>query len=178
MTDPSVYLHRMAHPARAETPEKKREIVERLLRVWGRYPQLRLGQLIVARAPGVVPNPDLFYVEDEGLLTRMESEEAPTRSSSSAPMISYEEAVEWAAPFHDGLDPLKVSLELRVVSAAVIYGKTTMAVGRDVVRFRIEHPEKMVPALRYMQYEDEDDVDDERAVREHQAARGLVGEGD
>lgn len=33
-------------PGRAETPEQKRAVVERILAVWERYPLMRLGQLL------------------------------------------------------------------------------------------------------------------------------------
>lgn len=57
---------------RADTPEKKRAIIERLYRAWIVNPHQRLGQLLVNYAPGYHPNPSLFYVEDEDLVAYVE----------------------------------------------------------------------------------------------------------
>jgi hypothetical protein len=50
---------------RAETPEQKRAIVERLLAAWLAKPTLRLGQMI--DNAGFRAATALFYVEDEAL---------------------------------------------------------------------------------------------------------------
>ena len=57
---------------RAATPEQKRAVVERILRVWQAQPHLRLGQLLVNLAPGNQPNSPLYYVEDEDLVQFLE----------------------------------------------------------------------------------------------------------
>ena len=60
---------------RAETPEQKRAVVERILAAWEKSPTLRLGQLIENaryRVPG--PKPDLFNIEDEALVIAVEVE--------------------------------------------------------------------------------------------------------
>ena len=57
---------------RAETDDRKEAIVRRILDVWMQFPELRLGQLLVA-----VSRPDsLFYMEDEDLVARLERSEA------------------------------------------------------------------------------------------------------
>lgn len=53
---------------RACTPDAKRLALARLLAAWERHPQARLGQLIVNTQGRL----DLFYVEDDALLGRME----------------------------------------------------------------------------------------------------------
>lgn len=53
---------------RAETPEQKRAVIERLLAVWLRTPQQRLGQLLDNVCSG-----SPFYVEDERLARLAES---------------------------------------------------------------------------------------------------------
>jgi hypothetical protein len=58
---------------RAETPEQKRAIIEKLLQIWLMQPHSRLGQLIVNKAPGLHPNAPLYYVEDEDLVALMEA---------------------------------------------------------------------------------------------------------
>jgi hypothetical protein len=55
----------------ARDPARIPAVLERLGKLWKRYPQLRLGQLI-----GNVVEPDsnsLYYVEDEELITRLEA---------------------------------------------------------------------------------------------------------
>jgi hypothetical protein len=56
---------------RAETPEDKREIIERILAVWLSKPQQRLGQLI-ENARGWNPQVDLFMIEDQDLADLVE----------------------------------------------------------------------------------------------------------
>ncbi len=60
---------------RAVTPAQKRAIVERILTVWEKTPELRLGQLIVNVMNGLDDEHTtrkLFYVEDEALAERLE----------------------------------------------------------------------------------------------------------
>jgi hypothetical protein len=53
---------------RALTPEQKRIILESILNSWLKYPEMRLGQLIVnaIRSSEIIPIP-LFYIEDNVL---------------------------------------------------------------------------------------------------------------
>jgi len=53
---------------RANTPEQKKEIIDRLLVVWLSVPDLRLGQLIA----NVVGTGNLFYKEDYNLMVQVE----------------------------------------------------------------------------------------------------------
>jgi len=60
---------------RATTPEQKRAIVERILAVWEKNPDLRLGQLILVNMNGLGDEHaarKLFYAEDEALTERLE----------------------------------------------------------------------------------------------------------
>jgi hypothetical protein len=59
----------MGPRGRAETPEDKREIVERILAAWLKHPHQRLGQLIENARARISPLPksDLFVFEDEAL---------------------------------------------------------------------------------------------------------------
>ncbi len=62
-------------PGRANTPAEKRQIIERLLAVWQKHPELRLGQLIIALGYGSARSgTSIFYVEDEEFLRRIEME--------------------------------------------------------------------------------------------------------
>ena len=67
-------------PGRANTPALKRAILDRLHTVWCSelHHEQRLGQLLVATAPGNHPNPELFYVEDEELLQYLEERKIVT----------------------------------------------------------------------------------------------------
>ncbi len=59
---------------RADTPEQKREVVERLLRCWEAHPAARLGQLILNALPAhVEPVPYLYNVEDFVLIKMLEN---------------------------------------------------------------------------------------------------------
>jgi hypothetical protein len=74
---------------RAETPEQKRAVVERVLRGWLARPYLRLGQLLVNAAH----NNDLFYLEDEHLAKRVDwpigaEQLAPTETAQCATQLS------------------------------------------------------------------------------------------
>lgn len=51
---------------RAHTPEQKRAIVEHLLAVWEKKPELRFGQLLLNAYP------NLYYVEDMDLVEVVE----------------------------------------------------------------------------------------------------------
>lgn len=54
---------------RAQTDTEKREIIERLYSAWIRDSHLRLGQLIMCATNS---HPDIFYIEDEDLVTYVE----------------------------------------------------------------------------------------------------------
>ena len=73
---------------RAETPEQKREVIERLYAAWLQAPLLRLGQLIENR---VVRKPVLFYVEDFQLVEQVEnlagSSASPVQHQHSWPRL-------------------------------------------------------------------------------------------
>ena len=62
---------------RADTPEKKRVVIERLCAAWLAHPELRLGQLIEnARSEDTIywrRRSDLFYVEDMILADAVEA---------------------------------------------------------------------------------------------------------
>lgn len=62
------------NPRRAVTPEQKRAVVERILKMWELVPGLRLGQLLVNahswRRPG---HNDIFHDEDLDLAESVES---------------------------------------------------------------------------------------------------------
>jgi hypothetical protein len=60
-------------PSRADTPEQKKEVTERLYQVWLRDPSLRLGQLISLAIPN---GGDPFYLEDFELVSRLEKRTA------------------------------------------------------------------------------------------------------
>jgi hypothetical protein len=53
-------------PSRAVGPDRKKNVIDRLLDVWQRYPDLRLGQLI----DNVRVN--LYYIEDLDLIREIE----------------------------------------------------------------------------------------------------------
>ncbi len=53
---------------RAITPEHKREIVERLLALWLKQPELRLGQMIYNN----IEEPELFYMEDADFIEALD----------------------------------------------------------------------------------------------------------
>ncbi len=59
---------------RAETPQEKREMLERLLTAWEKCPQQRLGQLLVntLRGENETLHQRLFYVEDFALARLLE----------------------------------------------------------------------------------------------------------
>lgn len=60
---------------RADTPVKKREILERLLAEWERVPQQRLGQLLVNATRDIDVSDfrsRLYYLEDEEMAARVE----------------------------------------------------------------------------------------------------------
>ena len=58
-------------PGRAQTDEQKRAIMERVLAVWLRHPELRLGQLI--NGMGRFGIGSIFYTEDEALIKALEA---------------------------------------------------------------------------------------------------------
>ena len=49
-------------------PKRIPEVLKKLQKVWRKYPELRLCQLIVA----LTKKSDPYYVEDDWLLTRLE----------------------------------------------------------------------------------------------------------
>lgn len=51
---------------RADTPERKKHLIDRLLDVWQRNPDLRLGQMIC----NVLADP--YYAEDSFLINEIE----------------------------------------------------------------------------------------------------------
>ena len=53
---------------RAETPEQKRAVIERLYAAWLKVPTLRLGQFIY----GSTNECDIFGMEDEALIAELE----------------------------------------------------------------------------------------------------------
>jgi len=60
---------------RAISAEQKRAVIERILAVWEKNPQLRLGQLLVNTMNGIDDEHTtrrIFYVEDEELAQRLE----------------------------------------------------------------------------------------------------------
>jgi hypothetical protein len=51
-----------ALPNRAKTDDQKRECLEKILEVWKKFPELRLGQLLVNAIN--THSPQVFYIED------------------------------------------------------------------------------------------------------------------
>ena len=49
-------------------PERIKSVLNRLQAVWEKYPDLRLGQLIL----NVVQDPTLYYLEDDKLIETIE----------------------------------------------------------------------------------------------------------
>ena len=60
-------------PGRADTPEKKREFIEKLYNLWNKFHDMRFAQLLVNFGPGITPNPKLYYVEDDKLIHDLEA---------------------------------------------------------------------------------------------------------
>jgi len=52
-------------------PEEKIEVIEILARIWTKYPDLRLSQLVVNALPSKSLCSELFYVEDSILLNEL-----------------------------------------------------------------------------------------------------------
>ena len=50
-------------------------MLEAVRRAWMRYPDLRLGQLLVIAVKPSEPCPDVFYVEDSVLLRKLANQE-------------------------------------------------------------------------------------------------------
>jgi hypothetical protein len=64
----------MSAAQRANTPEQKKAVVERLLAAWLKCPDLRLGQLILNACPaGREPRSWAYNVEDFALLDHVEA---------------------------------------------------------------------------------------------------------
>ncbi len=57
---------------RAITPDQKAETIERILHVWFRFPEMRLGQLLVNANFYLNRSSDLFSIEDEALAEKCE----------------------------------------------------------------------------------------------------------
>lgn len=64
-------------------------ITEMIADIWGRYPELRLGQLIINSLPTryhYIKGPDLFYTTDIDLITALEEfDEAQQRMENDGP---------------------------------------------------------------------------------------------
>ncbi len=61
--------------SRAKTNEQKRLVIERVLAVWQKNPDLRLGQLLINATSGLDNDHTvrkMFYVEDDALAERLE----------------------------------------------------------------------------------------------------------
>ncbi len=60
---------------RAITPEQKRAVVERILAVWEKNPELRLGKMFLDVTTGIDNDHTvgkMYFIEDEDLAERME----------------------------------------------------------------------------------------------------------
>lgn len=55
-------------------PKRIEPMLEAIRRIWTAYPDLRLTQLVVNAARTGVPCPELFYLEDEEMLKRLNAE--------------------------------------------------------------------------------------------------------
>lgn len=66
---------------RAETPEQKREVIERLYAAWLKLPQMRLGQLL-SNAGGQY---DDFYTEDFVFVDNIETYVYPRQQTVIKP---------------------------------------------------------------------------------------------
>jgi len=49
-------------------PNIEQEVIDTIMKVWKKYPSLRLTQLIVNAIEVKNPCPDVFYVEDSDLI--------------------------------------------------------------------------------------------------------------
>ena len=56
------------NPGRAQTPEQKHALLDRLYAAWQQVPELRLGQLVFSATDGQ----DIFPIEDETLIQTIE----------------------------------------------------------------------------------------------------------
>lgn len=67
-------IPRIKLPKRAETPEQKQEVMDQLLQLWLKCPELRLGQLIdnAMYLNDDTFTPNLFSVEDFYLIEMLE----------------------------------------------------------------------------------------------------------
>lgn len=66
---------------RAQTPEQKREVIDRLYDAWLRSPDLRLGQLVSLITPN---GGDPFYIEDFTLVEKIEAARPKNKRAASA----------------------------------------------------------------------------------------------
>lgn len=55
------------------SPTRIDPILARLRELWLQYPDQRLGQLLVILANPASPAPEVFHLEDEALLARIEA---------------------------------------------------------------------------------------------------------
>ena len=58
-------------------PNRIPEMIELISKVWERYPDLRLGQLIINAALPRDPCPQVFYIEDDVMKERLLSMLSP-----------------------------------------------------------------------------------------------------
>ena len=54
-------------------PKRIDEILELIRQVWTKSPDLRLGQIIVGAVASKQPCPEVFYIEDAELRSRLET---------------------------------------------------------------------------------------------------------
>ena len=52
-------------------PNIENDVLEALMDAWVRYPQMRLGQLIVNVIRPEKPCPEIFYIEDSQLIKKL-----------------------------------------------------------------------------------------------------------
>jgi uncharacterized protein YihD (DUF1040 family) len=55
----------------ARDPERIEAMVVALRMLWKKYPDLRLGQLVLLLAPDTTSDRDIFYIEDDVWLKRI-----------------------------------------------------------------------------------------------------------
>lgn len=80
---------------RAQTPEQKREVIERIYAAWLAQPHLRLGQFIM----NAVEDP--YYVEDFALVKALERADITTVNSNIPPPPEVEKLIHWRASLID-----------------------------------------------------------------------------
>ena len=71
-------------------PARIRPLLDRLAAIWESHPDLRLGQLLQG---GFARDYDLFYTEDDKLISTLESiYHTPPRATSAAQLYSSEDS--------------------------------------------------------------------------------------